>query len=328
MARDGSMEPGNPRDRLVRRGLKLTHLRVVAALARTGQVSAAAAALAMSQPAASRLLAETERIVGASLYGRTARGIVLTEAGLRLAAFAQRILGDLDAASREIDELDAGRRGTVSIGAVTGAALEHVLPVLRQIRVTHPGIRVNVVVDTSDKLAPLMLADELDFYIGRIRGDVEAAAFLADPIGPEHVAIICRAEHPLIRRRSVSLEECVEFDWVLQPPGGLMRQTVETYLLERGIPLPSRVIGTSSTLMTLALIASSNALAPIALAAAGFFSSPDGLGGRIARLAIADDLAVSPYSLLRPSHRPLSPASAVVYDQLRARIESGGAASP
>lgn len=308
------------RDRLVRRGLKLVHLRVMAAIGRTGQVSAAAAQLAMTQPAASRLLAEAESIAGAELYRRLARGIELTAAGRRFVSLAQRVLADLDAASREIDEFDAGRRGTVSIGAVTGAAMEHVLPVLRQIRVTHPGINANVVVDTSDRLAPLLLADQLDFYIGRIPADIDRAAFVADPIGPEPVVLMVRDEHPLTRRAHLTLEECIEFDWVLQPLGGLMRQTVEDYLIERRVDLPARVISTSSTLMMLALIASSNAIAPLARAAAEFFASREGLGGRLVSLPIAQDIAVAPYSLLRPSARPLSPASNLVHGQMKARI--------
>lgn len=310
----------NATDRLLRRGLKLTHLRLLAALEQTGQISAAAARLAISQPAASRLLAEAERIGGAVLHKRHARGIEFTEAGLYFATLARRLLGDLNAAARDMEELEAGRRGFVSIGAVTGAALEHVLPVLRQLRVTNPKINANVVVDTSDKLAPLMLADQLDFYIGRIPAGNEHAAFLADPIGPEPVSLIVRADHPLTRRSRPTLLECVEFDWVLQPLGGLMRQTVESYLIERRIPSPSRVISTSSTLMTLALISQSNAVAPIARAAALFFGGEDGLAARIVHLPVAEDLVVTPYSLLRPAHRALSPTSRIVYQQISARL--------
>lgn len=309
------------RDRLVRRGLKLGHLRLLAALGRTGQISAAAANLAISQPAASRLMAEIEKITEATLYRRHARGVSFTEAGRHLATFAQRMLGDLDAASREIEEMDAGRRGLVSIGAVTGAALEHVLPVLRQVRVTQPRINANVVVDTSDKLAPLLLSDQLDFYIGRIPPDMDRNAFLADPIGPEPVSLIVRAGHPLTRRERPALNECVEFDWVMQPLGGLMRQGVENYLIERRVPLPARVISTTSTLMTLALIAQSNAIAPIASAAAAFFGSEEGLNSRIVTLPVAPDLSVVPYSLLRSANRPLSPVSRHVYAQVLARID-------
>ncbi|HEY4191642.1 MAG TPA: LysR family transcriptional regulator [Mesorhizobium sp.] len=307
-------------DRLLRRGLKLSHLRLLGTLAKTGQISAAAASLGISQPGASRLLAEAERISGTALYRRHARGVEFTEAGEFFATLARRMLGDLDAAAREIEDMDAGRRGFVAIGAVTGAAMEHVLPVLRQIRVTHPRINVHVVVDTSDRLAPLMLTDELDLYIGRVPVDVDRNAFIADPIGPEPVGLIVRQGHPLMRRDSPSLAECVEFDWVLQPLGGLMRQTVETYLMERGIALPARVISTSSMLMTLALIAQSNAISPVARAAATFFGSGEGLGSVIATLPVADDLVVAPYSLLRPAHRPLTPASRVVHEQIRSRL--------
>lgn len=319
----GLGEPGDQgRDRLLRRGLKLSHLRLLAALERSGQISAAAAQLAISQPAASRLMAEAERIVGAVLHQRLPRGVALTEAGLHIAAGAQRMLSELDGIDREIVEIEGGRRGLVSIGAVTGAALEHVLPVLRQMRVTQPRINANVVVDTSDKLAPLLLAEELDFYIGRIPAALDASAFLADPIGPEPVSLIVREGHPLLRDRAPTLARCVEFDWVLQPQGGLMRQTVETYLMARRIPLPARVISTSSTLMTLALIAQSNAVAPIARAAATFFSDREGLGGRIASLPLAADLAVTPYSLLCAAHRPLGPTARLVHAQLRTRLST------
>ncbi|WP_198585906.1 LysR substrate-binding domain-containing protein [Pararhizobium haloflavum] len=312
------------RDRLMRRGLKLIHLRLIAALADTGQISAAAGQLAISQPAASRLLGELDRIVGTRLHTRHPRGIVLSEPGSRLAEWAHRVLRDLDAADREIDELAAGQRGLVGIGAVTGPALELVLPVLRQCRVTHPGISANIVVDTSDKLSELLMSDRLDFYVGRIPQDHDHSAFRADLIGHEPVSLIVRRQHPLTRGGAPTLAQCVLYDWVLQAPGGLLRHTVETYLLERGLPLPARVISTSSTLMTLALISQSNAIAPIARSVAEFFGGNEGLGGRIDILPAAADLVVSPYSILMRSDRDLSPASRIIHDMIRSRIGANG----
>lgn len=318
---DGSR--ANPtRDRLLRRGLKLTHLRLLATLAETGKISASAAHLAMSQPAASRLLAELDTIVGAKLYQRHSRGIVLTAFGERLAAWGKKMLRDLDIADREIVEMSAGDRGLVTIGSVTGPALELVLPVLRQIRVTHPGISTDIIVDTSYRLAEMLLMERMDFFIGRIPQDVDPRAFAANLIGAEPVSLIVRENHPLIRSGSNALAETVIYDWVLQAPHGLLRHTVETYLLERGLDLPNRVISTSSMLMTLALISQSNAIAPISRAVAQFFGGSEGIGGRIAILPMASDLAVSPYSVLRSSDRPLSPASQIVHDIIRERAKA------
>ncbi|EKD61878.1 MAG: putative transcriptional regulator, lysR family, possibly activator of the expression of chvE protein, partial [uncultured bacterium] len=68
-------------DQLAQRGLKLSHLRLLAALADTGQISQAAERIGVAQPAASRLLAEVERIVGQPVHQRTGRGMALTAVG-------------------------------------------------------------------------------------------------------------------------------------------------------------------------------------------------------------------------------------------------------
>lgn len=304
------------KDRLLRRGLKLTHLRLIAALAETGQISAAAPMLAMSQPAASRLLGELDDVVGASLYKRHSRGVTLNALGLRLAEWSRSLLSDLDAVDREISELASGERGNVTVGAVTGPALELVLPVLRQIRMMLPGISSTIIVDTSDKLAELLLAERLDFYIGRIPQDADHSRFTAKPLGPEPASLIVRENHPLMRMQNLSMKDCIVYDWVLQAPGGLLRHTVESYLLERGLPLPERIISTSSILMTLALIARSNAISPVARPVAEFFGTSEGLDGRIATLPIADNLVVASYSILTRADRRLVPAAQVFLDHV------------
>ena len=154
--------------RLIRRGLKLSHLACWPALADTGQISLAARQLAMSQPAGLAASGRTRPHRGCRpLPPSFARHHADAERS-GLAHWGGKLMRDLDAADRQIAEMETGLRGTVSIGAVTGPAIELVLPVLRQVRVTHPGILTNVTVDTSDKLAELMMADRLDFYIGRI----------------------------------------------------------------------------------------------------------------------------------------------------------------
>ncbi|SFP04115.1 LysR family transcriptional regulator [Tranquillimonas alkanivorans] len=307
------------RDRLVRQGLTLRHLRLMAAVEETGQISAAAAQLSVSQPAASRMLSDIERLVGAKLYDRHPRGIVLNEAGALLAARARRTLRDLDETGHEIAQLSSGRRGRVEAGAVTGPALELVLPAIRQARVTHPEIGVNVLVDTSDKLGEALLSGRLDFYIGRLLDTVDPRAVSLRTIGPEPVSLIVREDHPLLKRNVPTLEECLTYDWVMQPPGGLLRRTAELYLLERGHPLPARVVSTSSLLVTLAIIGGSNAVAPVARSVAGFYASDEGLAGRIRTLPLATDMTVVPYSIVTRKDEPLPQAAEVFLRMIEAR---------
>lgn len=319
----GPLKGATPRrDELVRKGLKIAHLRLLCALKETGQMGAAAAQLAISQPAASRLAADLERIVGVPLHTRHSRGIELTSYGERLAAYAGTMLQGLDDTAREISELERGNQGTVSIGSVTGAAIDLVLPVVRQARVTHPNISLTLTVDTSDRLAEDLLAARVDFFIGRLLGDVDPKTFFVAEIGSEPINLIVRAGHPLLRQRNISLRDCIAYDWVLQARGGLMRRTIEDQLLARRIGLPAKVLNTSSLLLTLAYISQSNAIAPIATAVADFCSREDGLGGRIVSLALDTEIVVAPYSLITHASRPLSPASRVLYGMVENAIRA------
>jgi DNA-binding transcriptional LysR family regulator len=129
-------------ERIARR-LKLPHLRLTLALANTGQISAAARALNMSQPAASRMLAEMERLLGAPVCVRGPKGVELSETGLALAERARRILTELSEAGRDVVEISAGKAGTVYIGAVTAPAIDLVVPALQRLKSAHPTIEAS-----------------------------------------------------------------------------------------------------------------------------------------------------------------------------------------
>ena len=84
---------------LVQKGMKFSHLRFVSALGKENQLSAAAHLIGISQPAASRLAAEIEAIIGIKPFRRVGRGIELTPAGRALAERADRILREMERAS-------------------------------------------------------------------------------------------------------------------------------------------------------------------------------------------------------------------------------------
>lgn len=293
----------------MRKGLKFSQLRLLAVLRETGQIGAAAEKVGMTQPAASRLLSQLEEMVGAPIFRRHARGVSLTEAGQIMADQAVRTLRELDLSQERVVQAIQGTRGLVRIGSVTGPSLEIVLPLVRELRVSTPAIELAIQVDTSDKLAEALLARDLDFYIGRIPDRASAGPFAVSDIGEEPIGLVVRADHPLTRVANLTLEQCLDHDWVSQPPGGLLRRTAEDYLLSKGLRLPRRVLGTTSTLFTLALIQKTNAIAPLARASAEFFIDASGLGSRLAMLPVAPDLSVKAYGIVTRQDRDLSPAA-------------------
>src|SRR5215207_10079132 len=125
--------------------LDVTRLRVLAAVARLGSVTAAARELNYSQPSVSHHLARLEEETGAQLLQRVGRGIRLTEAGRVLADRADEILGRLDSARAELDTyvgLDAGRLRVAAYSTAIVALLPPLAAILAR---EHPGLRLEVV---------------------------------------------------------------------------------------------------------------------------------------------------------------------------------------
>ncbi|MGO7670179.1 LysR family transcriptional regulator [Rhizobium ruizarguesonis] len=301
-------------DGLLRAGLKLNHLRMIVAIEDSGQISAAAEVLNISQPAASRMLSEMESITKTSLYERVARGVVLTTFGAALARRARKILLELREASREIGELKSGKGGSVFIGAVTAPAMSLVVPAINKVRKAYPGIEINIQVETSNVLARELLAARHDFIIGRIPDDLNPRLFEVTEIGIERACLIVRSRHPLMKQKTSSLSDVRDYDWVFQPPGTLLRRTIEDVFLSHGVALPENIVNTSSLLLTCAIICETDAIAPVAVDVAQFLASQGSNASDVRMLPIDFDINVKPYSMITARERALPPSARLLYD--------------
>lgn len=294
-------------DSLVNRGLKLSHLRLMEALGDCGQISDAARRLGIAQPAASRLIAEIERIVGRPVHERTGRGVVLTPVGEALAMRARRIHMELRDAARDVQEIDMGLVGHVRIGAVTGPALERVLPAIRAARMVQPKVTYEVIVATSDVLCQNVLSGRIDFAIGRLPVGPERHLLHAQTIAPEPVSLMVRKGHPLERMMRIEAPALMDYDWVMPGPESLLCQTVLARLKALGLPEPTQRFSTASFLLTLALIQQSNAIAPLAHAVCVSFTQGAEAPYRILPLDL--DIEVEPYGFITRADTILTPAA-------------------
>jgi DNA-binding transcriptional LysR family regulator len=302
--------------------LKLAHLRLIAALADTGMVSAAAKAVGMTQPAASRRIAELEVLLDAPLCDRLSRGVRLTPLGHALARHARSVLLHVAQAEREFADLRAGRRGAVAIGAVSGPAVEIAAPAMARVRAAAPGLEVDIRVDSSSALARELLASRLDFIIARVPDELDAQAFESRTIGVEEARVVVRRGHPLLDRGPATLADTSGYEWVTQPRGTPLRRAVDTLFQLADVATPDRFLTTNSIFLTMMVVAGSDALAPLASPAARFVGY-EGAAGKLTILPTAFSIVVQPYSLIALRNRALSPAAQTVYNIVRDQAFSG-----
>src|SRR5256885_17013239 len=95
----------------------LAHLESFVEVARTGNVSRAAQALFLTQPALTARLKPLESDLGVELFVRSARGMKLTDAGRAFLPYAQRTLGLVTEGRQVICDLREGATAEAVIDA-------------------------------------------------------------------------------------------------------------------------------------------------------------------------------------------------------------------
>jgi DNA-binding transcriptional LysR family regulator len=160
--------------------LDLTRLRVLAAVARTGSVTAAARDLHYAQPSVSHHLARLEAEAGLPLLQRSGRGVRLTEAGRLLADRAEEIIARVEGAQRELDALAGLRAGRARLAAFPSALATVVPDAVTRLRRAHPGLGVGLVEAEPPEAVAALRAGEVDVALIFEHADVRHARSVDD----------------------------------------------------------------------------------------------------------------------------------------------------
>lgn len=301
------------------RRLKPTHLRLIHEIARLQKLQLAAEALAISQPAASRMLAEIEAGAGAPLFIRHPRWMEPTPVGQAFLRHIRVILSELDDLSTEVENLNVGRAGEIRVGAVTGPAVGILMPAIRRVKEESPDMEATIEVAPSVVLVRGLKEGRFDFVIARLPPDYDSADFDVHPARGEEVRMLVRDSHPLAGRRDLPLEALTPYEWVVQERGSPIRQAVETAFLQSATPVPRNVNNSSSLLIVMSLLARSDVISPQSEEVAEVLTS-DGLGARLSVLDLQPKITVSPYYVLASRGRELPRASDRVFREVLRRV--------
>src|SRR5215469_5224414 len=138
-----------------------------------GGVTAAAAALHISQPALSAAIKTLEKDLGAMLFHRLPRGVKLTDAGAEFAESARVIIRELDTARARVDAVTGLIAGRLDVISLPGMLLDPLAPAVGRFRQRHPRVRVRVVqAEASEHVRDAVRAGDAELGL---TDEVEAA---------------------------------------------------------------------------------------------------------------------------------------------------------
>jgi len=185
--------------------LSVKHLRAFSALASERNFTRAASKCHLSQPAFSALMSNLEALAGVRLFHRTTRSVDLTAEGRVFERTVGRLLADLEDAFSEVRAHAQVRRGRVTIAALATVAGGVLPPVLAGFTADHPGVEVVLLDITADLCLEAVRSRQADFALSAA---IEPGPDLAsEPLLSDRFHLVCRADHPLARRRKLTLRD-------------------------------------------------------------------------------------------------------------------------
>ncbi|RCW66802.1 LysR family transcriptional regulator [Pseudorhodoferax soli] len=288
--------------------VSLRQLRVFQAVAAQASFTRAGDQIGLTQPAVSRCVTELEQQLGLKLLDRTTREVVLTEAGRSLAARLDRVLDELDTVLLDVRGLATQRQGRVRVASSPTLSANLLPDCIARCRLEHPGLELVLLDRIQHDALASVLSGEVDFGVvidPAQRDELHAETILAEPF-----CLVCPAQHPLARRRSVRWTALAGEPLVLLDHASGSRRLIDEALRQHGVQAPvAQEVGHPTTIFRMLDAGLGISVVPtLAL-------PPAGLPGLVVRpLLPRIDRSIV---LVRRKHRALAPVAQLAWDLVR-----------
>ena len=212
--------------------MELRQLEYFVAVAEEANFTRAAERVHISQSGISAQVRRLEEQLGVELIDRSGRVATLTPAGAAALEHARAVIAAAAAVRQAVDEVTGLLRGRLVVGMVTACTVRPLFDALSAFHAAHPGVELSLLEDGSDRLIERVRSGEADLAL------IGAAAM---PEGLEGFTVISErlvaavpADHPLARRKRITLADVAAHPVVCMPAGTGIRTVFDRGCAARG----------------------------------------------------------------------------------------------
>jgi DNA-binding transcriptional LysR family regulator len=209
--------------------MELRHLRYFLAVASSHNFSRAAEALHLSQPSLSVQIGALEEELGARLFDRLGRTVVLTQSGELFHQYAHRILREVEQATQAIRELHGAKRGRLVVGTLSTVNSYLIPPLVSRFKQRCPNIHLQVHAQPSTEVVRALVANQVD--IGICLLPVDDSRITTVPLLDERLTLVAPSSYPL-RKARLRMRDLGAHPLVLMPADYCLRKMVESECLK------------------------------------------------------------------------------------------------
>jgi len=196
--------------------LEVRHLQLVAAVADVGSLTRAGDQLHVTQSALSHQLRDIEDRLGAALFLRLGKRLVLTPAGERLLESAREVLDRLRQTEETIRHLGKTSRGVLRITTECTTCYHWLPSLLTTYRERFPAMEVRIDVEATGHPIERLLDGTIDLAL--MSTPVRDRRLAVRPVFADQVVVIASPQHRLAHRRRVTLSDLHDETFFIYPP--------------------------------------------------------------------------------------------------------------
>ncbi len=195
--------------------VELHHLRHFVGVLDSGNVSAAARNLHVSQPALTKSIHRLEELLGAPLFDRTPKPVP-TRFGQLVGRHARILLAGAGDLAEAVALFCGLAGGELSVGAGPLMADALVGPAIGRLMQLHPKLRVHLHVDNYSRFPDMLRSREIDFFVADITDVAHPADLDIEPVPGQDIIWFCRPGHPLLAKKKIDRADFL--GWPLAAP--------------------------------------------------------------------------------------------------------------
>ncbi|MES2183402.1 MAG: LysR substrate-binding domain-containing protein [Pseudomonadota bacterium] len=220
--------------------IDIQDIKLVAVIARTGSITAGAAAINLALGSASERLRILEQGLGTPLFDRLPRGVAATLAGEAFLRHALPILSHHEALRREVVDIARGMSGRIRIAANSFAASHLLGEPLTEFLLARPKVSVAVQEMPTERALTAVLNAEADVGVGVVSGSFTNLDVLA--LLDETIVAVVSADHPLAGMSSAAFSEVLDHDLLLAGTSSALQQFLQDRADQLGKPMRLRAV--------------------------------------------------------------------------------------
>jgi LysR family transcriptional regulator, regulator for metE and metH len=219
--------------------LEIRHLKLLAAVADTGTVTEASRRLHVTQSALSHQLRDAEERLGAALFRRLGKRMVLTPAGETLLACTRRVLAELGNVEHMIAGANGPTRGVIRMSTECYTAYHWLPSLMMEFHTSFPGVEIRINAEVTGDVMCALLEGKLDVAI----------SFCSSPPSPklrqmelfeDEMLLTMSPRHRLARVEHVAPADLAGETILVYPPQA--ESTLLTHVMQPAGAAPGRVI--------------------------------------------------------------------------------------